>query len=380
MATRSDVRDVLDLPVEDRPKPSKKAKVQHVRPEGVSREVFALYGDSVAPVALVEKPRYRSKPGKFDKRRAWRWTPFINPAREDGLKLHHWRQKQALSKVDTAVVAHSPNNADTPASLEVTQEDSAINQGKDEPTLETEYYSARYNIKPDIPTYDDAQYDEHLKDDDWSRGETDYLMDLCRDFDVRWIVIADRYDYQPPLTQGNLSSTVPEDSAIPRSMEELKARYYAVARKLLELRTPLSNMTPAEFNLYNTLNFDAAQETKRKAMLEVLAHRSPEEIQEEECLLAELQRIMINQDRLLEERKELYARLEPIPLNPAINTKQFLGSAGLTQLMQNINKADSGKRRKTLPSAINTQTEATTTTSPLQHPDHSSDASTNHSS
>lgn len=358
MAARSDVRDVLDLPTENRPKPSKKIKVQHVRPEGVSREVFALYGDNVAPVALVEKSRYRSKPGKFDKRRAWRWTPFINPARDDGLKLHHWRQKQALARPD---VVPSPTNANTPASLEVIQEDpSSSTPLKDEPTLETEYYSAKYNIKPDVATYDDQQYAEYLQDDGWTREETDYLMELCRAYDLRWILIADRFDYRPSRPAPD-SGTVDEGalSATPRTTEDLKARYYYITRKMLELRTPLSNMTPAEFSLYNTLDFDAVQETKRKAMLEILAQRSPAEVQEEEFLLAELQRIIMNQDRLLEERKELYARLEPIPYNSNINVKQFLGSAGLTLLMQNLMKADSGKRRKNPPNAINTQTEAT---------------------
>jgi hypothetical protein len=28
---------------------------------------------------------------------------------------------------------------------------------------------------------------------DWSRGETDYLLDLASQLDLRWVVIADRY-------------------------------------------------------------------------------------------------------------------------------------------------------------------------------------------
>ena len=30
--------------------------------------------------------------------------------------------------------------------------------------------------------------------EDWSRKETDYLMSLCREYDLRWIVILDRFE------------------------------------------------------------------------------------------------------------------------------------------------------------------------------------------
>jgi hypothetical protein len=32
---------------------------------------------------------------------------------------------------------------------------------------------------------------------DWTRDETDYLLELCERFDLRFIVIADRYDVGP---------------------------------------------------------------------------------------------------------------------------------------------------------------------------------------
>ena len=44
-------------------------------------------------------------------------------------------------------------------------------------------------------TYTDEEYDSLLGAADirWSRGETDHLMDLCAQFDLRWNVIADRF-------------------------------------------------------------------------------------------------------------------------------------------------------------------------------------------
>lgn len=32
-------------------------------------------------------------------------------------------------------------------------------------------------------------------DSEWTKEETDYLFVLVREFDVRWYVISDRYDY-----------------------------------------------------------------------------------------------------------------------------------------------------------------------------------------
>lgn len=36
----------------------------------------------------------------------------------------------------------------------------------------------------------------HLHDDGWTKAETDHLFDLCKRFDLRFIVVHDRYDHQ----------------------------------------------------------------------------------------------------------------------------------------------------------------------------------------
>jgi len=47
--------------------------------------------------------------------------------------------------------------------------------------------------------YDDEEYETLIKpvSGDWSREETDYLLDLCERFDLRFIVIADKYEVGP---------------------------------------------------------------------------------------------------------------------------------------------------------------------------------------
>lgn len=46
-----------------------------------------------------------------------------------------------------------------------------------------------------VYTYDDEEWESLIESDAaWSRAETDYLLDLCRRFDLRFFIIADRYE------------------------------------------------------------------------------------------------------------------------------------------------------------------------------------------
>lgn len=77
-------------------------------------------------------------------------------------------------------------------------------------------------------------------DPDWTKDETDYLWSLCSDFDLRWIVIADRYEWEHRE----------------RTSEDLKDRYYNGVRKLLVGRVPESLMTASQLEQYNSYKWD----------------------------------------------------------------------------------------------------------------------------
>ena len=87
--------------------------------------------------------------------RPWKWMPFTNPARRDGLVLYHWRR--------------------------------AAEKGQD-------YAFAKFNKKLEVPVFSDAEYNNHLTAEGWTRAETDHLLDLCGRFDLRFPVIHDRWD------------------------------------------------------------------------------------------------------------------------------------------------------------------------------------------
>ena len=51
-----------------------------------------------------------------------------------------------------------------------------------------------------VYNYNDEEWNHIVpRDPEWGRAETDYLLDLCQGLDLRFLVIADRYDVRRPL-------------------------------------------------------------------------------------------------------------------------------------------------------------------------------------
>ena len=295
----------------------------------------------------------------MEKAKPWEWRGFSNPARSDGLILHHWAAKKGPN-------ASSHNTVD--GTCDAMQVDS-------EQPEELDYHFARFNIKPRLAKYTDAEYAAVGKAEGWSREETDYLWDLCEEYDLRFYIVADRYEYLPspppsstPLAKeestvedGSVSGLgedeemklppTPSSTTPPapteRSLEDIKHRYYTLTRSLLALRTSPSQMLPDELTYYNLLAFDKEKETARKKMALTLFHRTPEEVREEEFLLAEMKRILANQERLLEERQDLFNRLDAPQSTQSIAA--YSGSQGLHNLSVFLqSNSDKSKKRKSV--------------------------------
>ncbi|RDW91328.1 hypothetical protein BP5796_02493 [Coleophoma crateriformis] len=327
--TSHDVRDMLDLPGSAAPRPAKKQKLAGPRPnlKGLAREVQSLGGDN--PIAIVPEISIFKKRRLASRKPAAKWElkPFKNSAREDDLVLRHWKRKAELP----------------PAPVEENVETAPVEEEMEDSTF------AKFNVKVNTPKYDDEQYRSRLESDDWTKDETDYLIGLVQEYDLRWPIIWDRYDYQPPvpaLDEGEGSiAIVPATKT--RSMEDMKARYYKIAATMMAIHNPVQFMGQAEFSLHEMMNnFDAKQETKRKQFAELNFRRSREEAKEEESLLLELKRILARNDKLTEERKELYARLEA-PISSG-NLGLYSTSTGLQQLLQQLMTVDKSKKRKSI--------------------------------
>ena len=85
----------------------------------------------------------------------------------------------------------------------------------------------------EMPTYSDMEYQQHLHDDNWSRQETDYLFEMCKRFDLRFIIISDRWDREQYPS---------------RSVEDLKERYYNICNILTKVRHSRSKDCTYELN------------------------------------------------------------------------------------------------------------------------------------
>ncbi|KAJ7498745.1 hypothetical protein FB451DRAFT_8701 [Mycena latifolia] len=257
MSNAADVRSILELPSSSSatPVPShKKPTLPSARkPDGISRELFSLIGpSSTTLVAQLAKPRLKQKPnlGAGSKIK-WEWRPFKNGARTDSLQLNHWAKASA--------------------------------------DPDAEYPFAKYNVQPATYTYSQDEYTRFLLDDEWTKDETDYLMNIVREYDTRWYVIQDRYEYP---------------GGVERSMEDLKDRYCSVCRKLIRNR-PWAGDENSKTLLMSSFGFDKDREVLRKKYVASLENRTPEQIAEEEALYMEIKRLEQNERRFKRERDDL---------------------------------------------------------------------------
>ncbi|RGP65343.1 swr1-complex 4 [Fusarium longipes] len=338
--TSSDVRDVLNLgDGTSAPRSSKKQKLAAPRPnlKGLAREVHNLGGDN--PIAIVPEVTHFKK-RRFTSRKPaakWEMRSFKNSARTDsGFTLRHWRRKDEKQE-------------ENDGSQEQTSQGDQLQPPKEE--LEDSSF-AKYNVQVSVPQYSEGQYQQSLQHVDWTKEETDYLLELAQDFDLRWPLIWDRYEWNPPATNGEADADGDESKAVvpaPRSrtLEDLKARYYEVASKMMAAQKPVQYMTQPEFSLHELMaHFNPQQEKLRKEFALNALTRSREEAREEESLLLEIKRILARSERFNDERRELYNRLDYPRSDTDINA--FKSSAGLQNLLQNLMTADKTKKRKSL--------------------------------
>ncbi|XP_057959314.1 SWR1-complex protein 4 isoform X2 [Malania oleifera] len=164
----------------------------------------------------------------------WQWLPFTSSARTDNLQLYHW----------VRVVNGVPPTGD--------------------------YSFAKYNKSVDIVKYSDEEYEKYLTDSTWTKEETDQLFDLCKQFDLRFIVIADRFPSS-------------------RTVEELKDRYYSVSRAIITARAS----SPGDVSTHPLVKepYNVKQEIERKRALSMVLSQTKQQERKDAEVLAEAKRI-----------------------------------------------------------------------------------------
>ncbi|ORY75732.1 hypothetical protein BCR37DRAFT_170069 [Protomyces lactucae-debilis] len=282
----SDVRDVLGIPSSSLAAgPPQKKQKPNGPAKGVSRELYNLLGDNLPPtVAQHSGQPFKEKPRFKQKAVSWVRAPFKNGARQDDLVLRHW-------------IRGPVTDLETPAE---------------------HYHFEVFNKHPDVAQYSSEEYATFLERPDWTREETDVLMDLCKQWDCRFVVVHDRW---------------PSDFK-QRSQEQLKDRYYSICTALYASRGQSTD----------GLHYDLAREEARKKYLEELFKRTPDEVEEENKLIIESRRLEAAEKQLALQKQELLRTLETPQSTGSI--AQHMSSQGLAALAQGMLTADKQKTKK----------------------------------
>uniref|UniRef100_A0A915Q6C5 DNA methyltransferase 1-associated protein 1 n=1 Tax=Setaria digitata TaxID=48799 RepID=A0A915Q6C5_9BILA len=258
--------------VDRKHKKSHRSDAYFKRPEGMHRELYNLLDRERNFAALMptttKNTGYCHQKARIGMRRVrpWEWTPFENAARADGLKLNHWKR---TDKVDDV------------------------------------YPFARFNKVINVPTFTDEEYDKCLNSAKWSKVDTHHLFDLCRRFDLRWVIIVDRWE-----------------GSTRRTMEEMKERFYNAINELHTLRNDSAQV----------LYYDAEHEKRRKEQLIKQWNRTEQQIEEEEMLIAELKKIEVRKrerERKAQDLQKLITAGERTPASPSTSTTAVAPSSNI---------------------------------------------------
>ncbi|KAH9730888.1 SWR1-complex protein 4 [Citrus sinensis] len=237
-----DAKDILGIPKTQLPttqeKKSRPQKEPQRKPDGISREVYALTGGLAPLMPSIDVSQLKKRPPSDEKVR---------------------------------VVNGVPPTGD--------------------------YSFAKYNKSVDVVKYTDEEYEKYLTDPMWTKEETDQLFELCERFDLRFIVIADRFPSS-------------------RTVEELKDRYYgvycrhcmnsssgtflitiddyntfycAVSRAILIARAP----SPTDVSGHPLVKdpYNVSQEVERKRALSMVLSQTKHQERKDAEVLAEAKRI-----------------------------------------------------------------------------------------
>ncbi|XP_031100844.1 SWR1-complex protein 4-like isoform X1 [Ipomoea triloba] len=234
-----DAKDILGLPKNSLSIPPEKKsrppKESQRKPDGISREVYALTGGLAPLMPAIDINHLKRRTQAENEKITWQWLPFTNSARNDNLQLYHW------VRVVNGVL----------------------------PT--GDYSFAKYNKSVDVIEYTDEEYEKYLTDPMWTKEETGQLFELCKRFDLRFTVIADRF-----------SSS--------RTVEELKDRYYTVSRIVLNSRAASSIDVAGHPIIKEPYNMP--QEIERKHALSMVLSQTKHQERRDAEVLAEAKKII----------------------------------------------------------------------------------------
>ena len=253
----------------------KKQKDYMKKQTGMKRELIKLIG---GVPSIVERTTKSSKNSSN-----WVWAPFSNPARQDNLKLVHWQRAEDVNK---------------------------------------DYDFAKFNQNIDIVDFTEDEYNKLIKPNDrnWNYEQTRYLWELIKRYELRFIVIMDRFD---------------EEKYGERTVESLKDRYYSVARTILESRKMFDH--PIIKSGYNY-----EQEMKRRTYLEKTMNKSFAELREENSLFEMAENLNKKMEKNEKFENAIHQKLNElkIPNFGSVNQGNIIGNSNTIQIPMAVEETE----------------------------------------
>lgn len=369
----NDILDVLNIQRDESAQPAKKKQKTDqptLQKGGMARELYNLLGPNTPPVNMnMGISRIKDRKQKVSP-----WTKIAfqpNKKNPHAPKLHHWQKgSRELLERDNAEQAYFFDkfavSLDIPEMVDETTFDNLMEEIKErEQELQKErkrrlkerQERERENAKKEeekknkdkkddeakkedkketekdgsVKPESETKEDDKPKEDDvsdtesspeWTYEETKLLFTLCKDYELNWYVIADRYPAEHR-----------------RSMEDLKEQFYRMSAKILKYRDT------GNPSLLESLDaFSKYAEADRKKFLESLLKRTPAEIAEEESLVIEARRFELAAKKMLVERSHLLTLLDSPQTSQSV--QQYLSSQGLTNLYNNLMILDKHQKKK----------------------------------
>lgn len=199
------------------------------KPKGMSREVFGLLGQDSILSSLQPQPSNQH-------------AQLFKSKRTVG-NQHKW--------VWSEVFTRDTNNNNNQSLVAKCRNRPKIYHWLKSELKNVEYPYLKFDIQLDRINYNDDEYELLLQSDSWTKSETDYLIDLCYAYDLRWPVIVDRYALFPL-----------------RRPEEIKERFYQVVTRVLAHRGG-SETSLGDLNS----SYNAELERTRRIQQELLFHK-----------------------------------------------------------------------------------------------------------
>lgn len=146
-----------------------------------------------------------------------------------------------------------------------------------------DYRFSKINRKIRMNKYTHEEYQQYLQNGEWSKEQTDFLFELCEQFDLRFTIIHDRFSFAPDYADNIIPSeegiSNPHSAIVPcsqKTVEDLKHRFYSIQRILLRVRNS-GDANLANHPMFKYM-YNPEHEQERKEQLRRLHSRTQEDV------------------------------------------------------------------------------------------------------